>query len=105
MKPNKLLSATRHGMSLHSWFQPPLVLALGVVVLVFEKSVYTGMTEVEVDQFVCLACQAQHLQAISGFSSRRGLRIHITKSKNAKCVTEWSKIKVKTRPGDVIAGG
>jgi hypothetical protein len=27
------------------------------------------------------------------------------RSKNPKCASEWSKIRVITRPGDVIAGG
>ena len=63
------------------------------------------MTEVEEDRFVCLACQARHFPAV--YSSRRALRIHrdIAKSKNPKCAQEWGKIKVITRPGDVIAGG
>ena len=61
------------------------------------------MTEGEEDQFVCLACQARHFQAI--FSSRRALRVHIHKSKNPKCAQQWGKIRIVNRPGDVIAGG
>ncbi len=60
------------------------------------------MTEVEEDQFVCLACQARHFPA--DYSSRHALRVHIHKSKNPKCAQEWSNIKVMTRPGDAIAG-
>jgi hypothetical protein len=48
------------------------------------------MTEVEEDRFICLACQARHFPAI--YCSRRALLIHMTKSKNPKCVQEWSKI-------------
>ena len=84
-------------------FQQPLLLAVGLVVLVIGTPSETGMREVEEDRFVCLACQARHFPAI--YCSRRALRIHMTKSKNPKCAQEWSKIKVSTRPGDVIAGG
>jgi hypothetical protein len=76
---------------------------VSLVVLVIGTPSETGMTEVEEDRFVCLACQARHFPAI--YCSRRALRIHMTKSKNTKCLHEWSKIKVITRPGDVIAGG
>ncbi len=61
-------------------------------VLVIGTPSETGITEVEEDRFVCLACQAQHFQAI--YCSR-----------SAKCVQEWSKIKVITHLGNVIAGG
>jgi hypothetical protein len=90
-------------MTVYSPFQPPILLAVALVALVIGTSSVSRMTEVEVDRFVCLACQARHFPAI--FSSRRALRIHITKSKNPKCGQEWSKIKIMTRPGDVIAGG
>jgi hypothetical protein len=90
-------------MSVYSWVHLPL--AAGLLWLIIGTAVYTGlgMTEVEEERFVCLACQARHFPAI--FSSRRAMRIHIARSKNTKCSTEWSKIKVMTRPGDVIAGG
>ncbi len=78
-------------------------LAVGLVVLVIGTPSETGMTEVKEDRVVCLACQALHFPAIH--CSRRALRIHMTKSKNPKCVQEWSKIKVITRPGNLIAGG
>jgi hypothetical protein len=93
-------------MTFYSWFQPPLLLlAVGIVVLVIGTPSETGpgMMEVEEDRFVCLACQARHFPAV--YSSRRALRVHIHKSKNPKCAQEWGKIKVITRPGDVIAGG
>jgi hypothetical protein len=44
-----------------------------------------------------------HFQAI--YSSRSSLCVHIHKSKNPKCVQEWSKIKLMTSPGNLIAGG
>jgi hypothetical protein len=91
------------GMTLNSLLQPPLLLAVALVVLVIGTPSETGMTEIEEDRFVCLACQARHFPAL--FSSRRALRVHMHKSKNPKCAKEWSKIKVMTRPGDVIAGG
>jgi hypothetical protein len=90
-------------MTVYSPFQPPILLAVALVAFVIGTSSVSRMTEVKVDRFVCLACQARHFPAI--FSSRRALRIHITKSKNPKCGQEWSKIKIMTRPGDVIAGG
>ncbi len=91
-------------MTFYSLFQQPLlVLAVGLLVLVIWTSSETGMTEVKEDRFVCLACQARHFPAV--YSSGRALRVHIHKSKNPKCVQEWSKIKVMTRPGDVIACG
>ncbi len=64
-------------------FQQPLLLAVGLVVLVIGTPSETGMTEVEEDRFVCLACQALHFQAI--YCSRRALHTHMTKSKNPKC--------------------
>ena len=90
-------------MTVYSLFQPPILLAVALVALVIGTSSESGMTEVEEDRFVCLACQARHFPAI--FSSRRALRVHIHKSRNPKCAQEWSKIKITTRPGDVIAGG
>jgi hypothetical protein len=91
-------------MTFYSLFQPPLlVLAVGLLVLDIGTLSETGMTEVEEDRFVCLACQARHFPAV--YSSRRALRVHIHKSKNPKCAQEWSKIKVMTRPCDVIADG
>ena len=56
-------------MTVHSLFQPPIILAVALVALVIGTYSESGMTEVEEDQFVCLACQAQHFPAI--FSSRR----------------------------------
>ncbi len=93
------------GMTVHSLFQPPILLAVALVALVIGTHSESGMTEVEEDRFVCLACQARHFPAI--FSSRRALRVHIHKSKNPKCAQEWSKIRIMTRhcPGDVVAGG
>ena len=92
-------------MTVYSLFQPPLLLAVGLVVLVIGTPSHseTVMTEVEEDRFVCLACQARHFPAI--YSSRRSLRLHIHHSKKPKCAQEWSKRKNMTRPGDVIAGG
>ena len=90
-------------MTVYSLFQPPILLAVALVALVIGTSSVSRMTEVKEDRFMCLACQARHFPAI--FSSRRALRIHITKSKNPKCGQEWSKMKIMTRPGDVIAGG
>ncbi len=90
-------------MILYSLLQPPLLLAVALVVLVIGTPSEKGMTEIEEDRFVCLACQARNFPAV--FSSRRALRVHMHKSKNPKCAKEWSKIKVMTRPGDVIAGG
>ncbi len=58
-------------------------------------------SEGEEDQFVCLACQALHFQAI--FSSRRTLHIHFARSKYSQCSQEWKKIKVMIRPGCVVA--
>ena len=56
------------------------------------------------DRFVCSACQERNLQAI--FSSKRALHNHMTKSKNPRCRSAGSeKIRVITRPGDVVAGG
>ena len=90
-------------MTVYSLFQLPILLAVALVALVIGTSSVSRMPEVEEDQFVCLACQALHFPAI--FSSRRALRVHIHRSKNPKCAQEWSKIKIMTRPGDVIAGG
>ncbi len=93
-------------MTFYSRCQHPfLLLAVGIVVLVIgiPSETCPGMMEVEDDRFVCLACQARHFPAV--YSSRRALRIHMSKSKNPKCAQEWGKIKVITRPGDVIAGG
>ncbi len=95
-------------MTFYCLFQPPLLLqAVGVVILVIGTPSETGpgMTEVKEDRFVCFACpsQARHFPAV--YRSRRTLRVHIHKSKNPKGAQEWSKIKVMTRPGDVIAGG
>ena len=82
-----------------------IVLVIGTlsVVLVIGTLSETGMAEVDEERFVCLACQARHFPAIYG--SKRSLRLHIHHSKNPKCAQKWSKIKVITRPGDVIAGG
>jgi hypothetical protein len=71
-------------------FQQPLLLAVGLVVLVIGTPSETGMTEVEEDRLVCLACQALHFQAIY-YCSRCTLSIHMTKSKNPKFVQEWSR--------------
>ena len=90
-------------MTLYSLLQPPLLVAVALVVLAIGTPSETGMAENEEDRFVCLACQALNFPAV--FSSRRALRVHMHKSKNPKCAKEWSKIKVLTRPGDVIAGG
>ena len=90
-------------MTVNSVFQPPFLLLVALVALVIGTYSESGMTEVEEDRFVCLACQARHFPAI--FSSRRALRVHMHKSRNPKCAQEWSKIRVMTRPGDVIAGG
>ncbi len=49
----------------YSLFQQPLLLAVGWVVIVIGTPSETGMTEVKEDRFVCLACQAQHFQAIT----------------------------------------
>ncbi len=87
----------------YSLFQKPFLLAVGLIVLVIGTPSEMEMTKVKEDWFVCLACQAQLFSAI--YSSRRALRIHMTKSKNPKCAQEWSKIKVITRPGDVIVCG
>jgi hypothetical protein len=46
------------------WFQPPLLLAVVLVVLVIGTPVDKGMTELEEDLFVCLACHAGHIPAI-----------------------------------------
>ena len=55
-------------------------------------------------RFVCRACQERNMQAI--FSSKRALHNHMTKSKNPRCRSAGSdKIRVITRPGDVVAGG
>jgi hypothetical protein len=90
-------------MTVYSLFQQPLHLAVCLSVLVFGTPSETGMVEVEEDWFVCLACQALHFQAI--YSSRRALSVHTGKSKNPKCLQEWSKIKVFVSPGYVIARG
>ena len=90
-------------MTFHSLFQPPLLLGVALFALVFGTLSGSDMTEVEEERFVFVECQSQHFPAI--FSSRRALRIHMHRSKNLKCALEWSKIKVMTRPGDVIAGG
>ena len=90
-------------MTDYSLFRPPILLAVALVALVIGTYSESGMMEVEEDRFVCLACQARHFPAI--FSSRRALRVHIHKSRNPKCVQEWSKIIITTRTGDVIAGG
>jgi hypothetical protein len=76
---------------------------VGLVVLVTGTRSEMGMTEVEEDRFLCLYCVALHFQAM--YCSRRALCIHMTKSKNPKCVHEWGKIKGITDPGNVIAGG
>ena len=90
-------------MTVYSLFQAQLILDVVLIVLVIGTLSETGMAEVEEERFVCLACQARHFPAIYG--SKRSLRLHIHHSKNPKCAQEWSKIKVITRPGDVIAGG
>ena len=90
-------------MTFHSLFQPPLLLGVALFALVFGTISGSEMTEVEEERFVCLVCQARQFPAI--FSSRRALRVHMHRSKNPKCASEWSKIRVITRPGDVIAGG
>jgi hypothetical protein len=93
-------------MTFYSRCQPAyLLLAVGIVVLVTGNPSETcpGMSQVEEDRFVCLACQARHFPAV--YSSRRALRIHMAKSKNPQCAVDWVQIKVMTRPGDVIAGG
>ena len=90
-------------MTLHSQFQPPLLLGVALLSLVFGMFSGSLMTEVEEERFVCVECQSRHFPAI--FSSRRALRVHMHRSKNPKCALEWSKIRVITRPGDVIAGG
>ena len=90
-------------MTFLSLFQPHFLFAVALFALVFGTFSGSEMTEVEEERFVCLACQARHFPAI--FSSRRALRIHMKKSKNPMCALEWSKIRVMTRPGDVIAGG
>ena len=59
---------------------------------------------VEELRFVCRGCQERNLQAI--FSSKRALHVHMTRSKNPRCRSAGSeKIRVITRPGDVVAGG
>ncbi len=90
-------------MTFHSLFQPPLLLGVALLSLVFGTFWGSVMTEVEEERFVCVECQSRHFPAI--FSSRRALRVHMHRSKNPKCALEWSKIRVITRPGDVIAGG
>ena len=83
------------GMTVHRLFQPPFLLAVALFALVIGTFSGSGMTKVQEDRFVCLACQARHFPAI--FSSRRALRIHMHHSKNPKCALEWSKIRVMTR--------
>ncbi len=60
-------------MPVYSLFQPPLpgLLAIcsSLIVFVSGTTSETGMTEVEDDWFVCLACRVLHFQAI--FSSKR----------------------------------
>ena len=90
-------------MTFHSLFQPPLLLGFALLSLVFGTFSGSVMTEVEEERFVCVECQSLHFPAI--FSSRRALRVHMHRSKNPKCALQWSKIRVITRPGDVIAGG
>jgi hypothetical protein len=90
-------------MTVYSLFQQPLHLAVCLSVHVFGTPSETGMVEVEEDWFVCLACQALHFQAI--YSSRSALRVHTGKSKNPKCLQEWSKLNVIVSPGYVIARG
>ena len=51
-------------MTVHSLFQPPILLAVALVALVIGTYSESGMTEVEEDRFVCLACQARHFPAI-----------------------------------------
>ncbi len=62
-------------MTVHSLFQPPILLAVALIALVIGTCSESGMMEVEEDRCVCLACQARHFPAI--FSSRRALRVHI----------------------------
>ncbi len=93
-------------MTFYSRCQAPFLhLAVGIVVLVIgiPSDTRQGMTEVEEDRFVRFACQPRHFPAV--YSSRRALCVHIHKSKNPKCAQQWGKIKVITRPGDVITGG
>jgi hypothetical protein len=45
-------------MTLYSLLQPPLLVAVALVVLVIGTPSETGMTENEEDRFVCLACTA-----------------------------------------------
>ena len=90
-------------MTFHSLCHPPLLLGVALLSLVFGTLSGSVMTEVEEERFVCVECQSRHFPAF--FSSRRALRVHMHRSKNPKCALEWSKIRVITRPGDVIAGG
>ena len=54
-------------------------------------------------RFVCTSCERRnHLPAF--FSSLRACLIHMGKSKRC-CGSNWEKVTVVTRPGDVIAGG
>ena len=58
---------------------------------------------VEEHRVVCRACQERNVHAI--FSSKRALHTHMSKSKNPCCWSGGSdKIRVITRPGDVVAG-
>ncbi len=56
------------------------------------------------ERFVYRACQERNVNSI--FSTKWSLRVHQFRSKNPRCQTGGSnKIRVITRPGDIIAGG
>ena len=91
MRRDALISAFLH-VSLYSF--------LGAIVI---DSMSAAAPVAEL-RFVCRACQERNMQAI--FSSKRALHTHMTKSKNPRCRSAGSdKIRVITRPGDVVAGG
>ena len=73
-----------------------------ICAVVIDSMIYAA--PVVEDRFVCSACHERNLQAI--FSSKRALYNYMTKSKNPRCRSAGSeKIRVITRPGDVVAGG
>ncbi len=93
------------GMTRHnrvSAFLPIILCSLiGAIILDTMNDAAAPVVE---ERFVYLACQELNVHSI--LNTKRALRIQMSKSKNPRCLSEGSdKIRVMTRPGDIISGG